>query len=103
MAKNNKKQSEEQLEKRRLARRLKYQEIKRNPEKYAHEQTLKRINYLKKKHFSLRPVRSVQRLCLVAFPRSRSGMSPSMRRWTSSILRTLTHLWAASVTWCGLP
>ncbi|KAH9631435.1 hypothetical protein HF086_014280 [Spodoptera exigua] len=49
MAKPKKQKSEEELERRRIARRQKYQTIKNNPELYAAEQEKKRQYYLKAK------------------------------------------------------
>lgn len=49
MAKPKKQKSEEELERRRIARRQKYQTIKKNPELYAAEQEKKRQYYLKAK------------------------------------------------------
>ncbi|KAH9629437.1 hypothetical protein HF086_013351 [Spodoptera exigua] len=49
MAKPKKQKSEEELERRRIARRQKYQTIKNNPELYAAEQEKKRRYYLKAK------------------------------------------------------
>ncbi|CAF4947351.1 unnamed protein product [Pieris macdunnoughi] len=49
MAKPKKQKSEEELERRRVARREKYNRIKNNPELYATEQEKKRQNYLNRK------------------------------------------------------
>ncbi|KAL4708915.1 hypothetical protein ACJJTC_014943 [Scirpophaga incertulas] len=49
MTKPQKQTSEDQLERRRAARREKYKKIKNNPELYAAEQEKKRLSYLKRK------------------------------------------------------
>lgn len=46
---NKKRMSEDELERRRIARREKYKQIKNDPEKYAAERAKKREAYLKRK------------------------------------------------------